>query len=66
MLSFKKYQVKTGNNKSPMHEPMKRADQTEPIESDRNFHPNQKQTLVGIPNTRADVKGFSDHQSHIN
>jgi len=65
MLSPRKAHVKTGNIISPMQEPIKRADHTESSAEDSSFQPNQKHMLVGIPKMIADMKGFSDHHSHI-
>lgn len=52
-------QVNNGKITKPVQEPMNRADQTESVSSETNFHAYQKAILAGIPHTIDDKIGLS-------
>lgn len=61
-----KNQVKIGNTKKPVPEPINLADQTESVAEDTILQAYQNVTLVGTPKTIAESSGLSAHHFHIN
>jgi len=61
MLSLRKNHVNNGKTINPVTDPINLADQTESKALVVNFHAYQNKTLVGMPNTTADIRGLFDH-----
>ena len=65
ILSPKQNQVRTGNIRNPVPEPIKRAVHTESVAPAIILQAYQNDILVGTPNTMAEVIGRSAHHSHM-
>jgi len=66
MLSPNKHHVNTGKTRNPAPEPINLADHTDSESVETILHAYQNTTLVGIPNTNADIIGLFSHHLHKN